>query len=319
MAARRGGEFYKQQWFILLVVVAVMSVITGFVNPKFFSMRNLVNILEQISVLGLVATGATILMISGNFDISVGSSIGLAACSMAMLMKSEVPTPLAVAGGVGVAILCCLFVGANAIAFKVPSFIISLACIGIFRGISLALTSGSIQTIYGKFEYFGAKRFLNGAVPLIFIVSVLGYLVVHFILARTRLGRRVYAIGSNPNAAYLSGIGLTGNKLAFFLINGILVGVAAAMLLSRVGAVQPATGAGMEIKALGAVVIGGAPMTGGKGTILGTFCGVLLMGVISNVLNMLQVNPYFQEITFGLLIIISLAISWLSLRLQKLL
>ena len=318
MSVRKGGEFYRQQWFILLVVMAAMAAVTGIVNPKFFSQRNLVNILEQISVLGLVASGATILMISGNFDISVGSNIGLAACCMAILMKQEAPTWLAAAAGVAVSVVCCLFVGANAIAFKVPSFIISLACIGIFRGTSLALTGGSIQTIYGKFEYLGAARFLDGSLPLIFIVSVAGYLVMHFILSRTRLGRRVYAIGSNPNAAYLSGIAIVRNKLAFFLINGVLVGVAAAMLLSRVGAVQPATGAGMEIKALGAVVIGGTPMTGGKGSIIGTFCGVLLMGVISNVLNMLQVNPYFQEITFGLLIIISLAISWLSLKLQRL-
>ncbi len=318
MAGKKRGVFFRQQWFFLLVVIVVMAALTGAVNPKFFSARNLVNILEQISVLGLVATGATILMISGNFDISVGSTIGLSACTMAMLMQGGTPEALAVAAGIGVAVLCCLFVGGNSILFNVPSFIISLACVGIFRGISLAMTGGSIQTIYGKFEYLGSTRYLGGMLPLLFVVSVAGYLAMHFILSRTRLGRRVYAIGSNPNAAYLSGIALTWNKLAFFLINGVLVGIGAAMLLSRVGAVQPATGAGMELKAMGAVVIGGAPMSGGKGGIIGTFCGVLLMGVISNVLNMLQVNAYFQDITFGMLIIVSLAISWLSLKLQKL-
>lgn len=318
MAAKKGYTFYKQQWFFLLVIIAVMAIVTGGVNPRFYSPRNLVNILEQISTLGLVATGATILIVSGNFDISVGSSVGLAACVMAMLMRREQPEWLAAAAGIGVAVLGSLFVGANAIAFKVPSFIISLACIGIFHGIALALTGGTIQTIYGKFEYIGGARFLGGMLPLIFVVSLAGYLAMHFILSRTRLGRRVYAIGSNPNAAFLSGIAITRNKLTFFLINGLLVGAAAALLLSRVGAAQPSTGAGMEIKAMGAVVIGGAPMSGGKGAVLGTFCGVLLMGVISNVLNMLQVNPYFQEVTFGMLIIISLAISWLSLRLQRL-
>ena len=318
MASKKGYGFYKQQWFFLLIVIAVMSCVTGVINPKFFSSRNLVNILEQISVLGLVASGATILMISGNFDISVGSTVGLSACAMAMLMRQDTPVWLAVAAGIVVAVLCCLFVGANSILFNVPSFIISLACVGIFKGISLALTGGSIQTIYGKFEYLGSARYLNGLLPLIFIVSVAGYLVMHFILSRTRLGRRVYSIGSNTNAAFLSGISITKNKLMFFLINGLLVGVGAAMLLSRVGAVQPSTGAGMELKALGAVVIGGAPMSGGKGGIIGTFCGVLLMGVISNVLNMLQVNAYFQDITFGMLIIVSLAISWLSLKLQRL-
>lgn len=318
MAAKKGYNFYKQQWFFLLVVIVLMSCITGAINPKFFSIRNLVNILEQISVLGLVASGATILMISGNFDISVGSTVGLSACTMAMCMRQDVPVAAAVAVGIFVAVLCCVFVGANAIMWEVPSFIISLAGLIVFRGVALALTDGTIQTIYGKFEYLGSARYLNGTLPLIFIVSVAGYLVMHFILSRTRLGRRAYSIGSNPNAAFLSGISITRNKLIFFMINGILVGIGAAMLLSRVGAVQPATGAGMEMKALGAVVIGGAPMSGGKGSIVGTFFGVLLMGVISNVLNMLQVNPYFQDITFGMLIIVSLAISWLSLRLQKL-
>jgi ribose transport system permease protein len=316
MTRRKGRTFYKQQWFILMVVIVAMAAATGIANPKFFSVRNLVNILEQISTLGLVASGATVLMISGNFDISVGSTIGLSACAMAMLMKRDVAEPLAVAAGLGVAILCCLFIGANSLLFKAPSFIISLACVGIYRGIALALTGGTIQTIYGKFEYLGSTRYC-GVLPLLFIVSLVGYLAVHFILARTRLGRRVYAIGSNRNAAFLSGIAINRNLMTFFLINGILVGAAAALLLSRVGAVQPATGAGMELRAMGAVVIGGAPMTGGKGNILGTFTGVLLMGVISNVLNMLQVSPYFQDITFGLLIIVSLAISAMSQKWQK--
>jgi len=135
-------------------------------------------------------------------------------------------------------------------------------------------------------------------------------------LTYTKLGRRVYAIGSNAQAAYLAGIAVKQNKVLFFLINGVLVGAAATLLLSRVGAVQPSTGSGIELKAIGAVVIGGAPMTGGEGKIIGTFCGVLLMGVISTVLNMLQVNPYFQDITFGVLIILSLGISALSQRAQ---
>jgi ribose transport system permease protein len=305
------NSIFKEQWIFLLIVVVIISIVTGIVNPKYFSMRNVVNILEQISVLGIVATGATILMISGNFDISVGASIGLTSCVMAIFMKGNMPTIPVVMIGLIIATICCFFVGINSNLFRAPSFIISLACIGIFKGIALALTSGTIQTIYGKFEALGAVRILN-IVPLLFIISLVCYIIVHFILVYTRLGRRVFAIGSNPEAAYLAGISINFNKLIFFVINGFLVGIAATLLLSRVGAVQPSTGSGIELKAIGAVVIGGTPMTGGRGKIIGTFFGVLLMGVISNALNMLQVNPYFQDITFGFLIIISLAISAFS-------
>ena len=232
---------------------------------------------------------------------------------MAMLIKAGQPYAVAIPAGLLVAVACGLFVGANAILFRAPSFIISLAAIGIFRGIALAMTQATLQTIYGQFEALGSTRLL-GVVPLIFVVSLCVYSVVGFLLKYTRLGRRIYAIGSNEQAAFLSGIEVNRSKIVFFLLNGLLVGIAATLLLSRVGAAQPSTGAGIELQAIGAVVIGGTPMTGGKGRIVGTFFGVLLMGVISNSLNMLQVSPYFQDVTFGLLIIFSVAISALGKR-----
>jgi ribose transport system permease protein len=301
----------RNQWFLLLIVVVIIAGVTGSINPRFFRVNNIVNIFEQISTLGVVASGATILIISGNFDISVGANIGLSSCVMAMLMKANVPYAWAIAAGLSVSLLCALFVGANSIAFKAPSFIISLAAMGVFKGIALFMTQATLQTIYGKFEALGSTRFF-GVVPLIFLLSLAVYACVGFILRYSRLGRRIYAIGSNERAAFLSGIGITANKLVFFAINGLLVGIAATMLLSRIGAAQPSTGSGIEMQAMGAVVIGGTPMNGGKGRIVGTFFGVLLMGVISNALNMLQVSPYFQDVTFGLLIIISVAVSALS-------
>jgi ribose transport system permease protein len=303
----------RAQWFLLLVVMLLIAAFTGAINPRFFRTNNIVNIFEQISTLGVVASGATILIVSGNFDISVGANIGLSSCVMAMLIKAGLPYGVAIPAGLMVAVLCGFFVGLNSILFRAPSFIISLAAIGVFRGIALALTQATLQTIYGKFEALGSTRFF-GILPLIFVVSLAVYVVVGFILKFTRLGRRVYAIGANEQAAFLSGVAINLNKLSFFVINGLLVGIAATMLLSRVGAAQPSTGSGIELQAIGAVVVGGTPMTGGKGRIVGTFFGVLLMGVISNSLNMLQVSPYFQDVTFGLLIIFSVAISALGKR-----
>ena len=147
-----------------------------------------------------------------------------------------------------------------------------------------------------------------------FIISLAGYFIVHFILKYTKIGRRAFAIGANEQATYLAGIPINLNKLTFFIINGLLVGVAATLLLSRIGAAQPSTGSGIELQAIGAVVIGGTPMTGGRGKIIGTFFGVLLTGIISNALNMLQVNAYFQDVAIGALIIVSLGVSAFSQR-----
>ena len=304
------------QWSFLLLVVILLSIVAGVVNSRYWWVGNLTNLLGQISVLSLVACGATILIISGNFDISVGANIGLSSVVMAMLMRSGVFPPLAAFIGLLVSVLCASLIGAASILFQAPSFIISLAAIGVFQGIALFITQGTIQTIYGQFETLGgAKLFI--VIPLLFIIALVGYFVVHVILAFTQLGRCIYAIGNNPRATYLAGINVNRKKLLFFAINGVFVGIAAMLLLSRVGAAQPSTGTGIELQAIGSVVIGGAPMSGGKGNALGTFCGVLLWGVIGNALNMMRVNPYIQDVVIGLLIILAVAVSSLRLRTEK--
>ena len=309
-------KLLANQWSFLLIVVMVLSIVAGSVNARYWWMGNLSNLLGQISVLSLVACGATILIISGNFDISVGANIGLSSVVMAMLMRNGVFPPLAAFIGVLVSIVCAFLIGAASILFQAPSFIISLAAIGVFQGIALFITQGTIQTIYGQFETLGGAKLFN-VLPLLFIIALAGYGVTHFILARTQLGRCVYAIGNNPRAAYLAGINVNRKKIVFFALNGLFVGVAAMLLLSRVGAAQPSTGTGIELQAIGSVVIGGAPMSGGKGNVLGTFCGVLLWGVIGNALNMMRVNPYIQDVIIGLLIVLAVAVSSLRLRAER--
>jgi ribose transport system permease protein len=305
-----------KQWSFLLLVVILLSLIAGSVNSRYWWVGNLTNLLGQISVLSLVACGATILIVSGNFDISVGANIGLSSVVMAMLMRSGVFPPLAAFIGLLVSVLCASLIGTASILFQAPSFIISLAAIGVFQGIALFVTQGTIQTIYGQFETLGGLKLFN-LIPLLFVIALLGYLVVHVILSYTQLGRSIYAIGNNPRATYLAGINVNRRKMIFFAINGLFVGVAAMLLLSRVGAAQPSTGTGIELQAIGSVVIGGAPMSGGKGNALGTFCGVLLWGVIGNALNMMRVNPYIQDVVVGMLIILAVAVSSLRLRAER--
>lgn len=310
------SKILRAQWFMLLLVIIAISAVTGMINPRFFRLANIINIFEQIATLGVVASGATILIISGNFDISVGAIIGLTASMMAIMIKASVPIWIVVVCGISIAILCDFFVGITSIVFKAPSFITSLASSSIFSGIALALTSATLQTIFGKFSFIGSTR-VFGVIPLMFLIGIVVYLMVHFILKLTRFGRRVYAVGSNPQAAYLSGINVNASKLLFFIINGLLTGIAATMLLSRIGAAGASTGAGIELQAIGAVVIGGTPISGGKGGIFGTFLGVFLMGLISNSLNMLQATPYLQNLATGALIILAVGVSAFSRRNSK--
>lgn len=303
----------QNQWVLLLAVVIILSIVTGSVNQKFYRPENVFSVLEQISVLGLVAAGATILIIAGNFDISVGAIIGLAACVMAILINKGMNEVLAAILGILLCMGCASLNGAMSMAFKTPSFIISLATTGVYHGIALALTGGVIQMIVGKFEFLGSYD-IFGFFPLLFLISILGYVFVHVILKYTQTGRRIFAIGSNPRAAFLAGIQVPWNTIGFFSLNGFLVGIASVILLSRLGAALPSTGVGIELRAIGAVVIGGVPISGGRGNVLGTFFGVLLMGVISNSLNMMRVNPYLQEVAYGALIILAVAISSLRYR-----
>jgi ribose transport system permease protein len=302
------------QWVLILLLTIGLGLITGLINERFFNPRNIVSILEQSSVLGLVAAGATILIISGNFDISVGAMIGLAAVVMAMVVLAGYPEEIAMLAGLAVAIACSFANATLARLFQAPTFIVSLATAGIFTGIALALTEGIIQLVPQNFTFFSSTRLLDGNLPLIFLISLLGYVAVGILLRFTRLGRRTYAIGDNPRAAFLAGIDVSRTTVLLFAINGILVGVAAIMLISRIGSALPSTGAGLELRAIGAVVIGGVPITGGRGGVVGTFFGVLLLGVISNMLNMLRINPFLQEIAFGGLIVLAIGISWLRTR-----
>lgn len=306
-------RLFKSQWLMLLLITIFISLFTAIANPKFLAMNNIMNIFEQIAVSGLVAAGATCLIISGNFDISVGAVIGLACCVNALLVNHGVNVAASSAAAVLVCMLCGFLNGALAIIFKAPSFIITLATTSVYTGIALYITKGVIQTVYGRFDVLSFTK-IGGVIPLSFVISLVGLAAVYIILRYTQIGRRIYAIGANERSAFLSGVKIAQNKLLFFVINGFFVGIASVLLLSRVGSALPSSGKGMEMTAIGAVVIGGAPINGGQGNVIGTFFGVLLLGLISNVLNILGVNPYLQEIASGIIIILSLGISALRFK-----
>lgn len=301
------SAFFSNQSVILFIFILLLAVLVSTVNDRFLTWNNISSILRQGTALGLVACGATILVISGSFDISVGSMIGLVTCVMSIMLNRGFGDFTVSLVAIAMCVGCSLLNGGLSILFKAPPFIITLATSNVYLGVALLITKGYLQTIYGKYRFIASTRW--GFFYLQFAILIAGFVIVHFILTRTKTGRQVYAIGTNENAAYISGINVTLAKLKFFAISGVLVSVACMVQLSRLSGAQSTTGAGMELEAIGAVVIGGASASGGKGNVIGTFFGVILLSMISNAINMAQISEYFRDIVYGLIILIALGIT----------
>jgi len=310
------GRVLFSQPVVLFLLVVLISVATGSVNEKFLTWNNISSILRQATSLGLVAAGVTILIISGHFDVSIGSMIGMTTCTMAILINQGMNPWLVSLIGILICVTCSLINGAMSILFKAPSFIVTLATGSVYYGIALLMTKGYMQTLYGKYRFLASYQLFD-KIPFLFLVLFLGFLFIYLLLKYTRTGREVYAIGTNENAAYLSGINVKASKLKFFMISGVLTGFACMVMLSRISAAQASSGTGMELEAIGAVVIGGSSINGGKGGVIGTFFGVVLLSMISSAINMLQISPYYEDIVYGLVIVIALAITALRNRMME--
>ena len=296
------------QPFVLFVFIVVVSVATNSVNVKFLTASTINSILGQAAGLGLVAAGATMLVISGHFDISVGRMVGLAMCTMAILMNNGMNPFVVSIIGILICVGCSVFNGALSILFNAPSFIVTLASGSIFYSIALLITDGYMQTLYGKYRFLSSYK-VFGVFPLIWLILLLGFVAVFLILKHTQTGRQIFAIGTNEKAAYLSGVNINRSKIKFFVLSGILVGIASMLMLSRISAAQATTGEGMELEAIGAVVIGGSSINGGKGGVVGTFFGVILLSMISTAINMLHINAFYEYMVYGIVILLALAIT----------
>jgi ribose transport system permease protein len=298
--------FGNQKLFLALLILVLGAFTTAF-NPAFLTVGNLLNVLNQISVPAIAAAGAALVMISGNFDISVGTMIGLATTTAALLYVDGKPLWLSILVGFLICLACGTFNGIVIAKTRTPSFIMTLAMLSVYRGISLITTGGITKSLSGAFGELGRGDTLGIPNPVLVCAAV--YVLLFLFLRYTRLGRRVFAVGGNEEASYLSGVNTDTTKITVYAINGVLIGVASVVLLSRLGAALPTTGSGMELRAIAAVVIGGVPLTGGKGSALGVFLGVVLMGLISNVLNLLNISAYYQEVAIGLIIAIAVIVS----------
>lgn len=302
---------------VLIVMIGVVVLVEYFMRGKvnFLSGMNISNVLLQVSVTGIFALSMTLVMISGGIDLSIGNMLSFLGTGMAYLMKTakwgEAETLLvALVVGIGLQLLMGWIISRT----KIEPFIISLGFMSIYRGFTYLITNGREITIIGKINFlqevvFRINKFVI-TVPIVLFITLT--IIVALVVKYTKFGRRVYAVGGNENAAYLAGINVKNFKLLIYGINGLFVTIASMTLLARLGTGAPVMGLGKEIEVIAAVVVGGTAMSGGKGNIWGAVFGVLVLGIISNALNILGVSPHYQFIISGLLIIFAVIIGYYS-------
>jgi len=282
--------------FIFIVIVVSIA------SPAFLTFRNILNLLRQSSIIGVIAAGMTFVIISGNFDISVGAIAALSGAVALQLLLSGWFLPFAILAGLIVGAIIGLLNGILVAKFNISSLIATLAMITIVRGIILLLTGG--YPISGLTTYFRliGNGYLFG-IPVPVIIFLLMIIIGQVILTKTRFGRYVYSVGGNEEASKLSGINVDFYKISVFVISGLMAALAGIILASRLETATPMAGDGYELDAIASVVIGGTSVTGGEGGALKTVIGVLLMGVINNSFNLLGINVYFQYIFKGVIIL----------------
>lgn len=290
---------------VLALLVGTMAIL----SPYFFSVSNILNILLATAVIGVLAIGATFVICSAGLDLSLGSVVGFSSVVGALAVDDiGLPWPTAVPACVLAGMLCGLINGFLVTRGKIPAFIVTLGMLGLARGAALVLTNG--KPVYGLPEgllFLGQGRPFGVPMPVFIFVGVA--LVAHYILASTRFGRYTLVIGDNEGAARATGIDVDAHRLKLYTLSGGLAGLAGLIFMARVNAGDPTAGLNYELTAITAAIIGGTNLFGGRGSVLGTFIGALIMGVLQNGLNLLAVQSYYQQMAIGAVLILAV---WLD-------
>lgn len=294
-------------WTDYSVVIAfiIIFLLACFINPRFLDIHNLMNILMQVSTIGIIALGMTVVMLSGGIDLSVGSVLALIGVISVLALNAS--------DSIFVAILIALAVGA-AVGFlngvmvakgRIASFIATLGMMAGARSIALYIADGGSESG----DVAGFMNISNSSLGIVdFPIIIFGVLtvVIYLLMQKTRFGRYVYALGSNEKAALLSGIRVDRIKIGVYTLCSTLVGVAALIETSRLNSISSSSSGNLyELDAIAAVIIGGTRMTGGRGKVIGTLFGILLLGVLNNMMNLMNVSPYLQGLVKGLIIVVA--------------
>jgi ribose transport system permease protein len=291
-----------------LIGLLLLCVFLSIATDSFLSIRNFLNILDQITVLGIMAVGMTFVILIAGIDLSVGSVMALSMMVLGYLnVEAGLPMSVAISGGLVAAAIAGAVSGLTITVFKVPAFIATLAMMSIARGLANMITNGS--QIIGFPVWFNMAAiiryggFLTITVAVMLVVFVAGVLFLRY----REGGRALYAIGGNPEVARLAGVNVNRATVLVYVTSAALSGLAGILLAARLDAVQPSSGVAYELDAIAAVVIGGTSLAGGTGGVVGTIIGVLIIGVLRNGLNLLSVSPFLQAVIIGAVIVLAVA------------
>lgn len=289
--------------FGLLAIAATFSVLT----PAFLTQHNLINILQQSSINACVAIGMTLVIISGGIDLSVGPTAALSAVLTASMIVGGVPLPLAFLGGLLVGMACGLVNGLLISLAGLQPFIVTLGTLSLYRALALIFTGGNpVLGLPVGFRHLFNGRL--GILPIPVVVVAVMSLVAWFVLRKSPLGEYILAVGGNEEAARIAGVPIVRTKIATYMISGALAFLAAMILVGRLGAAEPVLGNLWELQAIAAAAIGGASLMGGKGSIVGTLLGALVLGAMSNGLTLLNVQAFYQLLATGIIIIVAMLV-----------
>ena len=286
-------------------------IIFALLSPYFFTPENILNVSLQVSIIAIIAAGMTFVILTAGIDLSVGSVVALAGIAATSVLQLDTPFgvsfPLAVIAALLVGAVSGFVAGVCITRFNVTPFIVTLALMTVWRGVAFVYTEGRpVWELPPQFSIVGSGRIL--ALPIPTIVMLFIYAISHVVLTRTRFGRYVYAVGGNLEAARLAGIRTAKILVEVYVLCGMLAALSGILLSSRMNSGQPNAGLMYELDAIAAVVVGGTSLSGGKGSIIGTFIGAMLIAVLRNGLNLLNVGSYVQQVVIGVVILLAVLV-----------
>jgi ribose transport system permease protein len=299
-------RFFMNQSVFLIVLMVIIGIVVSLINPKFLAIQNLFNIILQVSVTGIICVGMGTVLISGNFDLTLGPQISILGIVMALLV-TRYSIALTIVSVIVLGLIIGTLNGFLVTRIKAHSFIVTLALATVYTGVALLISGGKYTSLSGRFGFFIGKLF--NVIPWPTIVFVIIILAIFVVYRYTKFGRLLFAIGGNAEAAYLSGVKVKLYKVLAFTLAGGLYGVATLVLVSQLGVSYPTTGNAYTLTALAAIVIGGIALQGGKGSALGIFLGTIMFGLINNSLIVTGVNPFWRDVTLGFIILFAVMFS----------
>lgn len=294
--------------FSIGIAFVVEFFVFSLLSPYFLTAENLLNVSLQVSITAIIAAGMTFVILTGGIDLSVGSLLALAGILTTDVVKLQLPIqvsfPLAILVGVCVGALSGGLAGTLVTRYNITPFIVTLSLMTVWRGIAFVYTEGRpIWELPDAFSILGSGRMLGIPIPSLTMMVV--FIVSHIVLTKTKFGRYVYAVGGNKEAARLAGISTNKILVQVYILCGLLSALSGILLASRMNSGQPNTGVGYELDVIAAVVAGGTSLSGGRGSIVGTFIGAMLIAVLRNGLNLLNVGSYVQQIIVGVVILLA--------------